>query len=303
MALREADAILVEPAPTATDEVRALVEELEAVLSAEYPREQRHGLSLDAIFQPHIRFFLARLDGVAVGCGGVALFPDFAEVKRMYVRDAVRGRGVAQALLARLETAAADAGLSELRLETGDRQIAAMRLYARAGFRRCAAFGDYAAMAPQAIATSVFFEKQLGMPPGQSGATIAKATLIAAEPQLFVADIAASCAFYRKKLGFSVAFTYGDPPFYGQVVRDGARLNLRCVSRPVIDPQFRDSEQWLSASITLDDATSLFLEFQAIGVPFHQTLRIEPWGARTFIVRDPDGNLILFAGRGDAAAA
>lgn len=86
-------------------------------------------------------------------------------------------------------------------------------------------------------------------------------------------------------------------------MRDGARLNLRCVSRPVIDPQFRDSEQWLSASITLDDATSLFLEFQAIGVPFHQTLRIEPWGARTFIVRDPDGNLILFAGRGDAAAA
>jgi putative acetyltransferase len=128
MALREADAILIEPAPTATDEVRALVEELEAVLSAEYPREQRHGLSLDAIFQPPIRFFLARLDGVAVGCGGVALFPDFAEVKRMYVRDAVRGRGVAQALLARLETTAADAGLSVLRLETGDRQIAAMRL-------------------------------------------------------------------------------------------------------------------------------------------------------------------------------
>src|ERR1700751_3464308 len=117
MALREADAILIEPAPTATDEVRALVEELEAVLWAEYPREQRHGLSLDAIFQPPIRFFLARLDGVAVGCGGVALFPDFAEVKRMYVRDAVRGRGVAQALLARLETTAADAGLSVLRLE------------------------------------------------------------------------------------------------------------------------------------------------------------------------------------------
>src|SRR5215831_13224763 len=108
-----------------------MVAELDQILSAEYPPEQRHGLALDAIFQPHIRFFLARLDGAAAGCGGVALFPEFAEVKRMYVRDTVRGRGVAQALLTRLEMTARDAGLAVLRLETGDRQFAAMRLYQR----------------------------------------------------------------------------------------------------------------------------------------------------------------------------
>ena len=51
----------------------------------------------------------------------------------------------------------------------------------------------------------------------------------------------------------------------------------------------------LSASINVDDVKHLFLEFQAAGVPFHQTLRKEPWGANTFIVRDPDGNLLLFA--------
>jgi len=45
----------------------------------------------------------------------------------------------------------------------------------------------------------------------------------------------------------------------------------------------------------VDDVKQLFLEFQAAGVPFHQTLRKEPWGATTFIVRDPDGNLLLFA--------
>jgi putative acetyltransferase len=156
--------IQIEPAPTATDEVRALVDELDRVLSAEYPLEQRHGLALDAIFQPHIRFFLARLDGVAVGCGGVALFPDFAEVKRMYVRDVARGRGVAQAMLNRIEAESRQAGLCLLRLETGEQQIAAMRLYARAGFQHCAAFGAYAAMAPQAIATSVFFEKRVPAP-------------------------------------------------------------------------------------------------------------------------------------------
>ena len=128
------------------------------------------------------------------------------------------------------------------------------------------------------------------------GETVSKPTLLAAEPQLFVADIGASCEFYTEKLGFSVAFTYGEPPFYGQVFRDGARLNLRQLDEPALRPELRGKV--LSASIPLDDAKPLFLEFQAAGVVFHQTLKTEPWGARTFIVADPDGNLILFAGRG-----
>jgi putative acetyltransferase len=156
--------VRIEAAPTATEEVRALIGELDTVLAAEYTPEQQHGLALEAIFQPHIRFFLARLRGAAVGCGGVALFSDFAEVKRMYVRDLARGQGVADAMLARIEQEVRDAGLSLLRLETGDRQVAAMRFYARAGFRRCRAFGAYAVMAPQSIATSVFFEKRIGLP-------------------------------------------------------------------------------------------------------------------------------------------
>jgi putative acetyltransferase len=156
--------VRIEAAPTATEEVRALIGELETVLAAEYPPEQRHGLALDAIFQPHIRFFLARLRGAAVGCGGVALFSDFAEIKRMYVRDVARGQGVADAIVARIEEGVRDAGLSSLRLETGERQVAALQFYARAGFRRCPAFGAYALMAPQSIATSVFFEKRIGLP-------------------------------------------------------------------------------------------------------------------------------------------
>lgn len=152
---------LIEAAPVATADVRTLIAELDATLSADYTPEQRHGLSLEAIFQPHIRFFLARLDGAAVGCGGVACFPGFAEVKRMYVREALRGRGVARAILARLEEETRAAGLGWLRLETGERQLAALRLYARAGFRPCGVFGDYALMPPAAIATSVFLEKRL----------------------------------------------------------------------------------------------------------------------------------------------
>ena len=161
--MRSADKISVEVElmPSATDEVRTLISELDQMLSSEYPPEQRHGLALDAIFRPNIRFFLARLNGTAVGCGGVAWFVDFAEVKRMYVRDVARGRGVAQALLARIEAEARAAGYAVLRLETGVRQSAALRFYQRAGFQICEAFGVYAAMAPHAVATSVFLQKRL----------------------------------------------------------------------------------------------------------------------------------------------
>ena len=130
-------------------------------------------------------------------------------------------------------------------------------------------------------------------------ATSSKAVIAGAEPQLFVADIKSSCDFFTRKLGFVIAFTYGEPPFYAQVKRDGARINLRCVEQPVIDVALRDREQLLSASLTVANAPeikALFLEFQAAGVTFFQTLKREPWGASDFIARDPDGNLLLFAG-------
>jgi putative acetyltransferase len=167
--------ISVELISSPSEDVRTLITELEEVLGAEYPPEQRHGLAIDALFEPHVRFFVARIDGRAVGCGGVALFLDFAEVKRMYVRAEARGRGVADAVLARVEAEARAAGLAILRLETGDRQLAAMRFYERAGFRRCDAFGAYAAMPRSAIAASVFYEKPVtsadyqGLEPMPSG--------------------------------------------------------------------------------------------------------------------------------------
>ena len=130
----------------------------------------------------------------------------------------------------------------------------------------------------------------------------ARPVLSSIAAQLFVADIEASCAFFSEKLGFAVDFVYGEPPFYGQVRRDNARLALRHVDEPVFAGDIRRREHLLSASITVDTAPEigqLFADFQAAGVRFHQTLRDEPWGARNFIVLDPDGNLILFAGPAD----
>lgn len=132
--------IAVERALNATVEVKVLIGELDSVLAENYTPEQRHGLSLDAIFQPHIHFYIARLEGRAVGCGGVALFSEFAEIKRMYVRDGSRGQGIADAIIETLTTDALNAGLSLLRLETGTEQAAAIRFYRRCGFQTCAIF-------------------------------------------------------------------------------------------------------------------------------------------------------------------
>jgi catechol 2,3-dioxygenase-like lactoylglutathione lyase family enzyme len=132
--------------------------------------------------------------------------------------------------------------------------------------------------------------------------TTSRSVLTSIEAQLFVANFQTSCDFYTSKLGFAVAFVYGDPPFYGQVVRDCARLNLRLVGEPVFSGDIRKREGLLSASITVATASEikqLFLDYQAAGVPFHQALKKEPWGARTFVVSDPDENLILFAGPAD----
>jgi catechol 2,3-dioxygenase-like lactoylglutathione lyase family enzyme len=118
-------------------------------------------------------------------------------------------------------------------------------------------------------------------------------------PHLYVRDLKASTDFFTTKLGFVIDFVYGDPPFYAQVSRDQARLALRSMDEPVFAEGIREREELLSASITLagaEEIRRLFLAWQADRVPFSQLLRAEPWGAQTFIVRDPDGNLILFAG-------
>lgn len=128
---------------------------------------------------------------------------------------------------------------------------------------------------------------------------LTKPVIAGVEPQLFVADIKAAVDFFVERLGFSMVFTYGEPPYYAQVKRDVARLNLRRVDRPTIDPAFRDRAELLSATLVVasaEEIRQLFDEFEGRNVSFVQMLTEKPWGARDFIIRDIDGNLLLFAG-------
>jgi catechol 2,3-dioxygenase-like lactoylglutathione lyase family enzyme len=128
-----------------------------------------------------------------------------------------------------------------------------------------------------------------------------RAILTSVAANLYVRDLKASVEFFTEKLGFRVDFVYGEPPFYAQVSRDQARLALRSIDEAVFAGDVREREDLVSASITVasaEEIEQLFGEYQAAGVAMHQALRDEPWGAKTFVVKDPDGNLILFAGPG-----
>lgn len=121
--------------------------------------------------------------------------------------------------------------------------------------------------------------------------------LIEAQPQLYVTDLHAAVAFYGEKLGFDLVFAHGEPAFYAQVRRGPARLNLRLARGPVFDAEFlaREADP-ICATLAAENIAALYEDCRAAGAEMHQALKRESWGAQTFIVRDPAGNLILFAG-------
>jgi len=87
---------------------------------------------------------LSEDDGTPVGCGALRpLEPGAAELKRMYVVPAARGRGPSRLVLTGLEATAAERGWHTLRLETGPLQHEAIALYERSGYRPIEAFGHY----------------------------------------------------------------------------------------------------------------------------------------------------------------
>ena len=137
--------------------VHSLLRQADARSAALYPAESRFGSTLDALLRLDVRFFVARADGVALGCGGYAVEPGgWAEVKRIFVAPAIRGRGLGRSLLEAIEQSARAEGVIGLRLETGVMSVEAIRLYYRAGFAARGPFGDYG---PDPL--SVFMEKRL----------------------------------------------------------------------------------------------------------------------------------------------
>lgn len=120
--------------------------------------------------------------------------------------------------------------------------------------------------------------------------------LTRATPVLYVSDVQASADFYRDKLGFAIDFLHGQPAFYASVSRDEARIHLRFVHQPMYVEGLREKEGVIAAFVAVSNVKGLFAEYLTRDVPFVHRLRKEAWGQSSFIVSDPDGNALCFAG-------
>lgn len=130
--------------PSAAD-VAPLIQQLDGYLAELYPTGNIHPVSAEELAQPNVTFLTARVDGTPVACGACVRHDDYVEVKRMYVLPACRGLGLGKQLLEALEREVARMGQHTIRLETGTAQTEALELYERAGYRRCAPFGEHRA--------------------------------------------------------------------------------------------------------------------------------------------------------------
>jgi putative acetyltransferase len=138
-------------------EVIELLRQSDAYMAALYPAESNHMLDIDSLCGPEVHFLVARWEGRIVGCAALVQGSDGrAEIKRMFVDPAARGKGAGRGLLAQIEAIAQREAIHLLQLETGGKQPEALELYRRFGYVECGPFGSYK---PDPV--SLFMEKRL----------------------------------------------------------------------------------------------------------------------------------------------
>ncbi len=127
-----------------SDDVRALVQALNAFTYELTPAEYRHHMTVEQMAQADTTLLVARdASGAPLGMGALRRHESVGEVKRMFVKPQARRLGVGGALLARIEDLARQEGLSRVVLETGSNFAAAKRVYERGGFQSCEPVLDY----------------------------------------------------------------------------------------------------------------------------------------------------------------
>ena len=150
--------VIVRYADPLSAEARELIAALDAGLSGHYDAENNFPMSPEELVDDKIDFFMAEtFAGEKIGTIALRREKDYAEIKRMFVTPSARGQGAAKALLKAAHESAVQHGYDIVRLETGSYQTAAIALYERAGYTRCAAFGDY----PPESDQNIYFECRL----------------------------------------------------------------------------------------------------------------------------------------------
>lgn len=148
--------LIVEETDPHHPQATALLRQSHALMASLFPPEDNFYLDIDDLCADNIHFFAAREGDTILGTGALAVKDGYGEIKSMFVDEAARGKGAADALMRQIEDKAREIGLPALKLETGNVLHAAHRLYRRHGFVDCGVFGDYVE-----AKSSIFMEKPL----------------------------------------------------------------------------------------------------------------------------------------------
>ncbi|HUQ71280.1 MAG TPA: GNAT family acetyltransferase [Planctomycetaceae bacterium] len=285
--------MLITPEDPRSAAAQVLIAALSAELAVQYDHmdDGSGGFRPADVDGPRSTFLVGRVDDIPVACGALRpLEPSVAEMKRVFVAASYRGRGLSKRLLAALEDAARAMGYAAIRLETGNLQHAAIRLYEATGYRHIDPFGEYVG-----VARSVCFEKRLSPPmtirpfaPADEPAVIALwqrcdltrpwndphkdiARKLAVRPDLFLVGtvneeiVATAMAGYEGHRGW-ISYLAVDPAHqrrgYGRAIVAAAEALLRASGCPKINLQVRTTNTavigfYQSLGFTLDDVVSL----------------------------------------------
>ena len=124
-------------------EVEAMFAEARALYLTMYPGGRNRLATIADLSKPDTTFWVVREDGKAIGCGGLTRNDGWGELRRMYVVASARRKNVGALILETMEEYAQAQGIPILRLETGERQSAAISLYRANGYKPRGPFGSY----------------------------------------------------------------------------------------------------------------------------------------------------------------
>ncbi len=139
-----------------TPAAQMLIRELDAYQEGLYPSESNHLDSIKTLGKPNVFFVGAMEENQLKGIGAVKIFETYGEIKRMFIPEKFRGKGIGKNIIQALETHLIQQKIFRASLETGIHQTAAIRLYESMGFTRTNPFGSYTQ-----DPLSIFMEKKL----------------------------------------------------------------------------------------------------------------------------------------------
>ncbi len=137
-------------------QVKHLIDELDKYQESLYPSESNHLDTIETLCQPNVIMMGAIEKNDIIAIGSVKVYKNYGEIKRLYVPNACRGKGLAKKIMTALEDHLIKHSILKSKLETGIKQPEAIGLYKKLGYKVCGPFGSY-----KEDPLSVFMSKRL----------------------------------------------------------------------------------------------------------------------------------------------